>query len=118
MAKARKPVRKRSVKTAKKKSATARSNATRSLKRAARKPARKRAVAAAEAPRYVDLKKLRAEFGLVLSALSTRQGASTRSVDKLDDTRKRISQWMTDIDDICSPEDQEICGPDMAIPIP
>jgi hypothetical protein len=50
--------------------------------------------------------------------LSARQGATPEKEAKLDDTRRRISQWMTDIDDICTPEDHEICGPDMAFPLP
>jgi hypothetical protein len=73
---------------------------------------------AAPQEKRVYLKELRKQFGLVLSALSAKEGASPEVESKLDDTRKRISQWMTDIDDICTPELQEICGPDMAIPVP
>jgi len=54
----------------------------------------------------------------VLGVLSSKVGASPEATAKLDDTRRRISQWMADIDDICTPEMQEICGPDMAFPIP
>jgi hypothetical protein len=54
----------------------------------------------------------------VLAILSARQSSSPEKEARLDATRRRISQWMTDIDDICTPEDHEICGPDMAFPIP
>ena len=70
-----------------------------------------------KAVKKVELKELRKQFASVLAALSTRQQRFARGIGKLDDTRRRISQWMTDIDDICTPEDQEICGPDMAFPI-
>ena len=93
------------------------------------KPARK---AAAKAPKKtakaakktvkpakrVELKKLREQFAGVLAVLSAKSSASSDVSAKLDDTRRRISQWMTDVDDICSPELQEICGPDMVFPIP
>jgi hypothetical protein len=70
-----------------------------------------------KAVKKVELKELRKQFASVLAALSTRRSASIEGSAKLDDTRRRISQWMTDIDDICTPEDQEICGPDMAFPL-
>lgn len=86
------------------------------------KPVRK---ASAKAPRRaaktvkkVELKKLREQFGQVLGVLSARRSSSPEVTARLDDARRRVSQWMTDIDDICTPELQEICGPDMAFPIP
>jgi len=82
-------------------------NARKASKKAPKKAAKK-----------VELKKLRREFGLVLGVLSSKVGASPEATAKLDDTRRRIIQWMADIDDICTPEMQEICGPDMAFPIP
>jgi hypothetical protein len=66
----------------------------------------------------VELKELRKQFAGVLAVLSGRHSSSAATEARLDETRKRVSQWMTDIDDICTPEDQEICGPDMAFPIP
>ena len=71
-----------------------------------------------KAVRKVDLKELRKQFGSVLAILAARQGSSPDKEARLDATRRRISQWMTDIDDICTPEDHEICGPDMAFPLP
>jgi hypothetical protein len=66
----------------------------------------------------VELKKLREQFAAVVTALTARRSASPEVEAKLDDARRRISQWMTDVDDICSPDMQEICGPDMAFPMP
>jgi hypothetical protein len=73
---------------------------------------------AAAKEKKIHLKELRKQFGLVLNVLSAKRGGSPEVDAKLDDTRRRISQWMTDVDDICTPELQEICGPDMAIPVP
>jgi hypothetical protein len=70
-----------------------------------------------KAVKKVELKKLRAQFAAVLTVLASKSSASPEVSAKLDDTRRRISQWMTDIDDICTTELQEICGPDMAIPL-
>jgi type VI protein secretion system component VasK len=91
--------------------------------KAARKAARPRRKAvkpakAAKEVKKVELKRLRAQFAGVLDVLSTKQSATPEVAAKLDDTRRRVSQWMTDIDDICSPELQEICGPDMVFPLP
>jgi hypothetical protein len=66
----------------------------------------------------VELKKLREQFAAVVTALTARRSDSPDVEAKLDDARRRISQWMTDVDDICSPDMQEICGPDMAFPMP
>jgi hypothetical protein len=80
----------------------------------AKKPAKK----PVKAVKTVELKKLREQFAGVLAVLAERRVTSPDSMAKLDDTRRRISQWMTDVDDICTPELQEICGPDMAFPLP
>ena len=87
--------------------------------RKAAKPARKAAKAVKAKPvNRVELKKLRQQFAGVLAVLSAKRSDSLDVTAKLDDTRRRVSQWMTDIDDICSPELQEICGPDMVFPVP
>lgn len=108
MAKARRPAKKSSSKSSRPKAArkTVKARKAKATKKAA-KPVKK-----------VELKKLREQFAAVLSALSTRRSASPEVETKLDDTRRRISQWMTDVDNICSSEMQEICGPDMAFPMP
>ena len=114
MAKTRRPL-------AAKKKSPAKAGRSKPVKKAAKAPKKtvKRAKAAkVKAVKKVELKELRKQFAGVLAALSTRRSASLEGAAKLDDTRRRISQWMTDIDDICTPEDQEICGPDMAFPLP
>jgi hypothetical protein len=103
-----------------KKKGSSKSSRTKAAKKAgkaakakASKPARK-----AAAPKVVELKKLREQFAAVVTALTARRSDSPEVEAKLDDARRRISQWMTDVDDICSPDMQEICGPDMAFPMP
>jgi hypothetical protein len=86
--------------------------------RGAKKGRRSAAKAAKPAVKKIELKKLRKEFAAVLGVLNARSAGSPDATAKLDDTRRRIGQWMTDIDDICTPEMQEICGPTMAIPVP
>ena len=113
MAKKRRPL-------AAKKKSPAKAGRSKPVKKAVKAPRKtvKRAKAAkAKTVKKVELKELRKQFASVLAALSTRSSASVEGSAKLDDTRRRISQWMTDIDDICTPEDQEICGPDMAFPL-
>ena len=114
MAKKRRPL------AAKKKSPAKKAGRSKPVKKAVKAPKKtvKRAKAVkVKAVKKVELKELRKQFASVLAALSTRSSASIEGSAKLDDTRRRISQWMTDIDDICTPEDQEICGPDMAFPL-
>lgn len=108
MAKTRRSVKKKSAKAAKK-SAPRRKPAKKAAK--PRKPVAPR-------PERIELKKLRKDFGYVLAVLSAKTSSSPDVAAKLDDTRRRISQWMTDVDDICTPELQDICGPDMAFPVP
>jgi hypothetical protein len=71
-----------------------------------------------EPAKSLDLKVLRKQLALALSVMSTKVGKTPAAVSKLDDTRRRLSQWMTDIDDICTPEEEEICGPTMDLPLP
>lgn len=111
MAKTRRPARKKSAKPTKKAAATRRKPARTAAPAKPRKPA-------APVPARIELKKLREDFARIVEVLAARRSTSTDVTARLDDTRRRISQWMTDVDDICSPQDQEICGPDMAFPIP
>jgi hypothetical protein len=96
----------------------------------ARRPAKRKAAprkrprkvqartAAPAVPKSLNLKVLREHIALAVAALSKKVSASSAVESKLDDTRRRLSQWMTDIDDICTPEEQEICGETMDLPIP
>jgi hypothetical protein len=110
VAKTRRSVKKKSAKATKKSSAPRRKSA----KKAAPKPGKP----VAARPERIELKKLRKDFGIVLTLLSAKVGTSPEVTAKLDDTRRRISQWMSDVDDICTSDLQEICGPDMAFPLP
>jgi hypothetical protein len=104
----------------KKKTTPARKAAAKAPRKAA-KASKKAAKAPKKTPKAaqkVELKKLREQFAGVLAVLSAKSSASSDVSAKLDDTRRRISQWMTDVDDICSSEMQEICGPDMVFPLP
>lgn len=89
------------------------SKASKPARKAARAP--RKASKAAKPPKKVELKKLRAQLAGVLTVLSSRRDASPEAMAKLDDSRRRVSQWMTDIDDICAQGD---CGPDMVFPLP
>ena len=115
MAKSRRPAKKGSSKgrpKAAKKTVKAKTGKAARVKKS--KPTKKAAAPA----KKVELKKLREQFAAVLTALSARRSDSPDVEAMLDDTRRRISQWMTDVDDICSAERQEICGPGMAFPMP
>jgi hypothetical protein len=109
MAKARRPAKKGSSKSSSRPKA-----ARKSVKASKARKTKK----AARPVRQIELKKLREQFAVVLAVLSSRRSAAPEVESKLDDARRRISQWMTDVDDICTPELQEICGPDMAFPMP
>jgi hypothetical protein len=108
VAKTRRPAKKRG---------SPKSKRSKPAKKASAKAPKKRAVPV-KAVRKVDLKELRKQFGSVLAILSARQGSSPDKEARLDATRRRVSQWMTDIDDICTPEEEEICGPTMDLPLP
>ena len=111
MAKARRP-------SAAKRRTSPKAKSSKPAKKAAAKKAPKRKVKAAAKPaaKVVELKKIREQFGAVLSALSTRRSADPTVTTKLDSARARLSQMMTDLDEIC--EGQEACGPDMIFPLP
>jgi hypothetical protein len=87
-------------------------------KRSTKRAAGKRAARSVTSGQSLNLKELRKQVALAVSALSVRVAKSPAGESKLDDTRRRLSQWMTDIDDICTPEEEEICGPSMDLPWP
>jgi hypothetical protein len=109
MAKARRPAKKGRSKS---------SSRPKAAKKAVKAAKVKKAKKAARPVKKIELRKLREQFAVVLTALSSRRSAAPEIESKLDDARRRISQWMADVDDFCSPEMQEICGPDMAFPMP
>jgi hypothetical protein len=106
-------------------SSAAKGKSKRPQKKVQRKAGKKRAstrpsvrAGLVEPEKSIDLKALRAQFALMVSGLTKKTGSTPAVESKLDDTRRRISQWMTDIDDICTPEEEEICGPTMVFPLP
>ena len=115
MAKARRS----SPSRAAKKRSTPKAKSSKPPKKAAKAkaPAKKKS-AAKPVQKVVELKKIREQFGAVLGVLSARRSADPDATAKLDSARSRLSQMMTDLDEICDAEMQEICGPDMAIPVP
>jgi hypothetical protein len=87
-------------------------------KRPTKRPTGKPASRSVTTGPSLNLKELRNQVALAVSALSLRRASSVAGESKLDDTRRRLSQWMTDIDEICTPEEEEICGPSMDLPLP
>lgn len=82
----------------------------------ARKRSSSRTKKAARA-RSLDLGKLKADLDRALSGLERRGAARTYESPAIAEARARLTRWMADIDDICTEEMQEICGPTMAIPL-
>ena len=110
MSKARRP-------SAAKKRTSPKANSSKAARKAAAKKAPKKKVKLAAKPvqKVVELKKIREQFGAVLSVLSTRRSADPSVTTQLDSARARLSQMMTDLDEIC--QGQEACGPDMIFPL-
>ena len=67
----------------------------------------------AAAPRTLDLGKLKVQLQRAIDGLETRRDSASVA-----EARNRLTRWMSDIDDFCTKEMQEICGPTMAIPLP
>ena len=111
MAKKRRPARPKKGAPSARRGAKKKGTTKKSPRRAAARPL-------IEPAKSLDLKVLRQQLALALSVMSTKVGKTPAAVSKLDDTRRRLSQWMTDIDDICTPEEEEICGPTMDLPLP
>lgn len=89
------------------------SRAKKTTRRTARSPKR-----AAPAPsRVLDLKRLRRELDLAVSVLSRRVEKSDGPSAKLTEAQTLLARWASDIDDICDPDEQDICGPTMDIPL-
>ena len=63
--------------------------------------------------RTLDLGKLRGQLKKAVDGLETRGDSASVA-----EARVRLTRWMSDIDDFCTEEMQEICGPTMAIPLP
>jgi hypothetical protein len=74
-----------------------------------KRPSRRKKAAVA---RSLDLANLRGQLQRAIDGLETRRESASVA-----EARVRLSRWMSDIDDFCTEEMQEICGPTMAIPL-
>ena len=65
----------------------------------------------------LDLRALRGDLEKAVAVLGRRTGLERAASDKVVAAQTIMTRWMTEIDEICEPEDQEICGPTMWIPL-
>lgn len=89
---------------------------SRAVKRTSRKTARAPRPTAA-APNVLSLKRLRRELDLAVSALSRRVERPGGPSAKVSEAQSILTRWAADIDDLCDPDEQELCGPTMDLPL-
>jgi hypothetical protein len=68
---------------------------------------------AASSARTLEFRKLRKQLEQAVAALGQKKAQSKDGGASIDDAQRRLERWMSDIDDFCSPEMQEFCGPTM-----
>ena len=96
---------------------TSRKAAKKPARKVAKKSARKKTVARAAAPSGVlSLKRLRSDLDLAVASLS-RQVENRGPSAKLSNAQSMFARWAAEIDDLCDPNEQAICGPTMDIPL-
>lgn len=79
---------------------------------------RKAAVArAGAAARVLSLKQLRADLDLAVASLSRRVVGPGQPAAKLSEAQTVLTRWASEIDDLCDPDMQELCGPTMDLPL-
>jgi hypothetical protein len=100
---------------AKKRAAAARPAAGKARKKTAKKKAGSRTPKAAQG---LDLKKLRTDLELAVGVLSNKASRFKDPPPQLLQAQNLMGRWASEIDDICSAEEQETCGPTMFIPLP
>jgi hypothetical protein len=61
-------------------------------------------------PPHIELRPIRTKLKAHVNALGSAIGTSATAKPELEEALKRMSRWLDDI--------QEICGPDMMIPLP
>ncbi len=72
---------------------------------------RKRAARArASKPKKIELRRIRLELRSHVHKLGTAIGTTKEPDPKLEETLKRLSRWLDDI--------EAICGPNMSVPLP
>ena len=84
---------------------------SRSRKTAAKRarPAKRARVKKAAKPPQIELRPIRTKLKAHVNALGSAIGTSPAAKPELEEALKRMSRWLDDI--------QEICGPDMMIPL-
>jgi hypothetical protein len=90
---------------------------SRAVKRTSRKTARAARPTAAAAPTVLSLKRLRRELDLAVSALSRRVDRPGGPSAKVSAAQTVLTRWAAEIDDMCDPDEQELCGPTMDLPL-
>jgi hypothetical protein len=102
---------------AKKRASAARPSAGKPRKKTAgKKKARRRTPKAA--PAGLDLKKLRKDLELAVGVLSSKASKFKDPPRQILAAQNLMGRWASEIDEICSAEEQETCGPTMFIPLP
>ena len=71
---------------------------------------RKRSPARARRPKTIELRGMRKELRSHVHKLGTAIGTTEHPDPKLEETLKRLSRWLDDI--------EAICGPNMSVPLP
>jgi hypothetical protein len=97
-------------------------------RKAARKPSRTKstrkavrrkapAARAGAAARVLSLRRLRADLDLAVRSLSRRVESRGEPSAKLSEAQTVLTRWASEIDNLCDPDMQELCGPTMDIPL-
>jgi hypothetical protein len=89
-------------------------------KKPARKPARKAAAkkpATRAAASVLSLKQLRSDLNLAVARLSRQVESGVGPSAKFSSAQAVLSRWASEIDELCDPNEQELCGPTMDIPL-
>ena len=99
--------------------ASPRAKGTRKTAGARRKTSAKRAKPAARRPKGLDLKRLRRDIDMAVSSLARRVARAevAQPSAKLDQAQTTLSRWAAEIDNLCDPNERDICGPSMVIPL-
>jgi transcription initiation factor IIF auxiliary subunit len=113
-------VAKRRSKKTKKTRKTAKSSSSPARKRVGAKKAKtsRKRVSQAPAKNALDLKKLRRDLERAVAALGSRSTRDPEQQRVLAAAQERMTRWIAEADDFCTPEMQEVCGPTMEIEFP
>ena len=98
---------------------TASSTSRTSKKRGGAKKKTSRAGAARSVGKkdVLDLKKVRRDLERAVISMGRRSVREGQDPLIVDSTRERMTRWMSEIDEFCTEERQERCGPTMIFPL-